>query len=45
MVRILSSPDSLFCGARDLKFSRSLYPALQTFDQWLARNTQRIPPG
>ena len=25
-----------FCGARDLKVSRSLNPALQTFDQWLA---------
>lgn len=32
-----------FCGARDLKVSRSLNPALQTFDQWLAQNKGRIP--
>jgi len=31
------------CGARNLDFSRSLNPALQTFDQWLAQNTSRIP--
>jgi len=34
-----------FCRARDLKFSRSLYPALQTFEQWLTKNKQRIPMG
>ena len=32
-----------FCGARDLAFSRSLNPQLQTFAQWLAANKQRIP--
>ncbi len=32
-----------FCAARDLKFSRSLNPALQTFDTWLAANAKRIP--
>jgi uncharacterized protein YbjT (DUF2867 family) len=32
-----------FCAARDLKFSRSLNPALQTFDAWLAANAKRIP--
>ena len=32
-----------FCGARDLKVSRSLNPELQTFDQWLAKNKGRIP--
>ncbi len=37
--------NDVFCGARDLKFSRSLHPALQTFDQWLARNKHRIPLG
>jgi len=31
-----------FCGARDPACSRSLHPALQTFDQWLARNKGRI---
>jgi len=33
----------VFVGARDLKFSRSLNPELQTFSQWLARNKDRIP--
>jgi len=32
-----------YCGARDLTLSRSLNPALQTFDQWLAQNGARIP--
>ena len=33
----------LYNGARDLAFSRSLNPALQTFDDWLAKNKSRIP--
>jgi uncharacterized protein YbjT (DUF2867 family) len=33
----------LYCGARDLGISRSLNPALQTFDAWLAKNKGRIP--
>ena len=32
-----------FCGARDLEFSRSLNPALKTFDGWLAENKEKIP--
>jgi uncharacterized protein YbjT (DUF2867 family) len=32
-----------FCGPRDPKIARSLNPALQTFDQWLAQNKSRIP--
>jgi len=32
-----------YCGARDPEFSRSVNPELQTFDQWLARNKDRIP--
>ena len=32
-----------FCRARDVAFSRSLNPALQTFDAWLAANAGRIP--
>ena len=32
-----------FCGARDLAFSRSVNPSLQTFDAWLAKNKNRIP--
>ena len=34
-----------FCGARDLGFSRSLNPRLQTFAQWLGANKERIPLG
>ena len=32
-----------FCGARNLQFSRSLNPELQTFAAWLAANKSRIP--
>ena len=35
--------EEYFCGARDLAFTRSLNPKLQTFDQWLAQNKSRIP--
>ena len=34
-----------FCRLRDLDLSRSLNPALQTFDAWLAANAARIPKG
>jgi uncharacterized protein YbjT (DUF2867 family) len=34
-----------FCGARDLAFSRSLNPKLQSFDQWAQANKDRIPLG
>ncbi|MFN8091823.1 MAG: NmrA family NAD(P)-binding protein [Vicinamibacteria bacterium] len=34
-----------YCAARDLGFSRSLNPKLQTFAQWLAANRERIPLG
>jgi uncharacterized protein YbjT (DUF2867 family) len=32
-----------YCGGRDLALSRKLNPALQTFEQWLAKNKDRIP--
>jgi hypothetical protein len=32
-----------FCAARDLDFSRSLNPRLQSFEQWLAANAAGIP--
>ena len=32
-----------FVGARDLAFSRSLNPELQTFEEWLAVHAQQIP--
>jgi uncharacterized protein YbjT (DUF2867 family) len=34
-----------FLGMRSLSFSRSLNPDLQTFDEWLAQNKDRIPLG
>ena len=37
--------ESVFCGARKLDVSRSLNPALQTFDQWMVENKSRIPLG
>jgi uncharacterized protein YbjT (DUF2867 family) len=33
------------CRIRDVGFSRSMNPALQTFDQWLAENARKIPLG
>jgi uncharacterized protein YbjT (DUF2867 family) len=35
--------EAYYCGARNLDESRALNPSLQTFDQWLARNKDRIP--
>ena len=35
--------EQVFCGARNLDVARSLNPALQTFDVWLAKNKGRIP--
>lgn len=35
--------EQYFCGARNLDESRALNPSIQTFDQWLARNKDRIP--
>jgi len=32
-----------FCSARDLNFSRSLNPELQSFETWLTRNKALIP--
>lgn len=32
-----------FCGARNPSVARSLNPALQSFEAWLAQNKQRIP--
>lgn len=34
--------EEYFCGARDLNFSRSINPQLQTFAAWLAENKNRI---
>jgi uncharacterized protein YbjT (DUF2867 family) len=37
--------EAYYCGARDLAFSRSLNPGLQTFAEWLGANKERIPLG
>ena len=37
--------NEIFCAARNPDIARSLNPALQTFDQWLAQNKGRIPIG
>jgi uncharacterized protein YbjT (DUF2867 family) len=34
-----------YCASRDVAFSRSLNPSLQTFSRWLAANKDRIPLG
>jgi uncharacterized protein YbjT (DUF2867 family) len=34
-----------FCGFRDLALTRALNPALQSFEEWLAANKERIPLG
>jgi uncharacterized protein YbjT (DUF2867 family) len=45
MFQIKADFEKEYCGARDLGFSRSLNPQLQTFAQWLAANKERIPLG
>jgi hypothetical protein len=35
--------DGEFARTRDVNLARSLNPALQTFEQWLAENKDRIP--
>jgi hypothetical protein len=35
--------EDYYCGARNLEFSRSLNPNLQTFDTWLESNADRMP--
>ena len=32
-----------FCGPRDPEMARSLNPSLQTFEDWLSKNKERIP--
>jgi len=35
--------EDYYCGARDLKFSKSLNPELKSFDEWLNENAKKIP--
>jgi hypothetical protein len=37
--------NDLYCGNRSVEFSRSLNPELQTLDQWMVANKDRIPLG
>jgi len=37
--------NDMYCAARDLDFSRSLNPRLQTFEQWLGANAGKIAIG
>ncbi len=37
--------NEMYCAARDLEFSRSLNPRLQTFEQWLGKNAGKIAIG
>jgi hypothetical protein len=35
--------EDVYTGARSVEFSRTLNPALQTFESWLKSNSSRIP--
>lgn len=43
MFQFYSDFEDYFCGARSLATSRSLNPAQQNFEAWLAENKSRIP--
>jgi uncharacterized protein YbjT (DUF2867 family) len=43
MFQIYRDFETEVCGARKLDVSRSLNPELQTFEQWLGKNKDRIP--
>jgi uncharacterized protein YbjT (DUF2867 family) len=43
MFQFYADFEPLLLASRDIKLSRSLNPALQSFDQWLAANASRIP--
>jgi uncharacterized protein YbjT (DUF2867 family) len=45
MLQFKAETEKAYCGARDLAFSRSLNPEVQTFAQWLSKNKSRIPLG
>ena len=35
--------EDYFCGARNVDFTKTLNPSLQSFDNWLAQNKTKIP--
>ena len=42
MFQVYRDFEKEICGLRDLNVSRSLNPELQTFDQWLAKNKDKL---
>ena len=42
MFQVYRDFEQEICGARDLNVSRSLNPQLQTFEQWLAKNKDKL---
>jgi hypothetical protein len=45
MFQFKADCNDLYCGNRSVEFSRSLNPELQTLDQWMGANKDRIPLG
>lgn len=43
MFQFIRDFNDAFCAARHRELARKLNPALATFEDWLARNHQRIP--
>ena len=43
MYQFMRDFNDYFCGARSPELTRSLNPALKSFDDWLAENKDRIP--
>ena len=42
MFQVYRDFEKEICGLRDLNVSRSLNPELQTFEQWLAKNKDKL---
>jgi uncharacterized protein YbjT (DUF2867 family) len=45
MFQFKAENETAYCAARDVAFSRTLNPELQTFARWLSKNKSRIPIG
>jgi uncharacterized protein YbjT (DUF2867 family) len=45
MFQFFADMEVMFCGARGVESTRAINPELQSFDQWLAVNKDRIPIG
>jgi uncharacterized protein YbjT (DUF2867 family) len=43
MFQFIADANKDYCAHRDPAVARSLYPGLQTFGEWLAENSSRIP--